>query len=261
MEEPDLNRYGGPFRSCTNQTAECQIVFDQCLRQPRDAVTLPSHAHQRRRMVRCEHGFRAGTLASHDLMRRQYPAEPRGLAISKQRRVPLRIGYERPDGMTFCVGRADRDEDVRPHHNAPKSVGIETRRRAYVIMAKQEIDLPGEHDLFARLHAVRDQVESAERFEADVLADPAGEEGEGERVRRRNRQGRCLASADRPRFALRSSQGARQLFGERSEMGSRGREGSSLRAPLEQRSSDPILQSANAPAESGLSDVTGIRGA
>ena len=33
-----------------------------------------------------------------------------------------------------------------------------------------------------------------------------------------------------------------------------------MRAPLEQRSSDPILQSANAPAESGLGDVTSIRG-
>ena len=80
-------------------------------------------------------------------------------------------------------------------------------------------------------------------------------------MRRRNRQGRCFARADRPRFPLRSSQGAHQLFGERSEMGPRGREGSSLRAPLEERSPDPILQSANAPAESGLSDVTSIRGA
>ena len=91
------------------------------------------------------------------------------MAISKQPGLSLAIGDERPDGMTFCVGRADRDEGVRPHRNALKPVGIETRRRACVIMAKQEIDLPGEHDLFARLHAVRDQVESAECFEPDVL--------------------------------------------------------------------------------------------
>jgi hypothetical protein len=208
-----------------------------------------------------EYSLQAGGFASRDVMRGQYPAEPRGLVISKQPSLSLAIGYERPDGMTFCVGRADRDEDVGPHRNALKPVGIETRRRVCVIVAKQEIDLPGEHDPFARLHAVRDQVESAECFEPEVLTNPAGEEGEGERMRRRDRQGRRFACADRPRLSLRPSQGVRQLFGERSEMGPRGGQRRSLRAPLEERSAHPILQSANAPAESGLSDVTSIRGA
>src|SRR5829696_3706265 len=212
-------------------------------------------------MMRCEYSFQVEGFAFRDLMRGQYPPKPRCLTISKQPRASLRIGYERPDGMTFGIGRGDRDEDVGPHRNALKPIWVETRRRASVIMAKQEIDLPGEHNLFARLHAVRDQVESAECFEARVLADPAGGEGEGERMRRGNRQGCCFAPADRARFPLRSSQRPHQLFGERSEMRPCGSEGRSLRAPLEQWSSHPILQRANAPAESGLSHVTSIRGA
>jgi hypothetical protein len=53
-----------------------------------------------------------------------------------------------------------------------------------MIVAQQEMHLATEHDLFAGVHAVRDQVEGAERFKMHVPAYPAGEEGERESMRR-----------------------------------------------------------------------------
>ena len=119
--------------------------------------------------------------------------------------------------------------------------------------------LAAEHDLLAGFHAVRDQVESAERLEAHVPAYPGGKESERESVRRRDRQRRPRTLAHGPRVAACPMQAAHQVVSQRLEIAARRRQGSPLGAPHEERSAYPILQCADAPAEGRLRHVASVR--
>ena len=195
------------------------------------------------------------------LLRRQDAAEPRGLAVGQQRApaVPACRGVGQA-GRPAASGAQTGTSVSRPTANALKSVGLEARRRIRVMVAEQEVDLPAEHDLLAGLHAVGDQVERAERFEADMLPDPAGKEGERERMRRRDRQRRRRALADRLRLAARPLQACAISS---SASGRRWAPAGVRVAPCalahEERSADPLLEGADAPAEGRLRHVTGIR--
>ena len=258
-DEPDLDGNISPRRACTNQAATRQIVFDQRLREPRDAVAFARHGHQRRRMVRCEDGLQAGGIAPVGLVR-QDPAEPGGLAVGKEPRRVVRGGLERPEGTAFRIRRANRNQRVGADREAEKPFAIEACRCIGMKVTEQEIHLACEHDLFAGFHAVGDQVEGAERFEAEVLANPAGEEREGKRMRRRNGE-RRLALAQSLCLTARSMQNAHHLFGDRAEMGAGRRKHGAVRPAHEKRRADPILQGADATAEGRLRHVPGVRGA
>lgn len=102
--------------------------------------------------------------------------------------------------------------------DARKSLGFEARAGVMMVMAEQEMDLAGKHDLLARVHALRDQIERAERLETHMLANPDRKEREGERVRGCDRQRRSVALADGARIASSPFQRAHHVDSKRLEM-------------------------------------------
>ena len=117
-----------------------------------------------------------------------------------------------------------------------------------MVMAQQEMHLPAQHDLLAAVHAVRDQVESAESLEVQPGAYPAREERKGERVRRRDRQSAAALLAYRSGIAPRSFHAPHDVGRLRQKMRARLGQRDALRAAHEKPGADPILERANAPA-------------
>lgn len=62
-----------------------------------------------------------------------------------------------------------------------------------MMIAKQEVGLASKHDLFTRLHRVRDQVKGAETLKQRMASDPVREKRERERMRGGHGEDRCLA--------------------------------------------------------------------
>ena len=95
---------------------------------------------------------------------------------------------EPPARNTACRRRAQRHQRVGADHDAPELAGRDPAARVLVVVTKQKLRVAPQHHLFARLHAVGDQIEIAERQNAVVAANPLRKEREGQRVRRRDRQ-------------------------------------------------------------------------
>ncbi len=81
-----------------------------------------------------------------------------------------------------AIGRAERCQHVGADAHAREPIRIEVRRHGRMVMAQQELHLAGEQRALATLHAVGDEIERAERVEAQMPSDPARKERERERM-------------------------------------------------------------------------------
>jgi hypothetical protein len=130
-----------------------------------------------------------------------------------------------------------------------------------MVVAKQEMHLSAQNDLLAALHAVRNQVQGAESGKIQPGAYPARKERKRKRVSCRDRQALTILLTHRPGIPSRFLQTARDFGCQRQEMGTRFGQRDALWATREKPGANPILKTANAPAESWLRHVSCVSGA
>ena len=132
---------------------------------------------------------------------------------------------------------------------------VQPARHARVVMAEEELRAALQHQLLAGLQGVGDELDGPEPEARLELAQPGGEEGQGQGVGRREAQRGRRGFLGRARLFPRRREPAEDLLGGRTEpppgLGQR----SGMRAAVDQRGADPILERADAPAEGRLGHV------
>ena len=117
----------------------------------------------------------------------------------------------------------------RPDFIPRELAGFEARHGIAMVVAQHEVGVAPRHDLFARLHGVRDQVEGTEGCELGMAPDPVGEEDERKRMRGGDGDDGGLSARNFKRLLAQPVDVAGQIFGMGSQKGSGRRQRGALR--------------------------------